>query len=409
MRSARYVSTGGRLERQRPLSARTAILLLAILLAVAGPSATFAADPGVTADTIKIGTFGPLTGPNYLFGKLVMNGAEVVYNEANKAGGIHGRKIVLVREDDRCDPATAIAAVKKLIHQHGVFMIHGGGCSNAAIAARPEIENGKLPWVIFAAVADEVTSPTHPYIFSTALSASIESYAQVDFALSRGAKKIAIVSQRDAWGRARYGPLQEAFKKKGLTPAADEEITPDSNDATPQVLRLRQAGADAVIMLLYPKPAAIFIRDSQKVGFKPVLVGQSALSDPLAFREQVGVPGALDRFFTVNQMRYTPSDPEMDKWRTLVQQYFPGDRLSVYDLFGIGSAQVVVEILKRAGKDLTRDRVRDELVKLRGFETGVHPGPVTCTETDHQCHKTPAWIQLVGDKIQLVGVTPVAR
>jgi len=52
---------------------------------------------------------------------------------------------------------------------------------------------------------------------------------------------------------------------------------------------------------------------------------------------------------------------------------------------------------------------RDELAKLSGFETGVHPGPVTCTETDHQCHKTPAWIQLVGDKIQLVAVTPVKR
>ena len=383
--------------------------LLALVSVAAHSSPAPAQVPGVTGDTIKIGTFGPLTGPNYLFGKLVMNGAEIVYNEANKAGGIHGRKLVLVREDDRCDPATAIAAVKKLIHQEQVFMINGGGCSNAAIAARPEIELGKLPWVVFAAVADEVTMPTSPYIFSTALAASLESYAQLDFALSHGGKKVAIVSQRDAWGRSRYNPLQEAFKKKGMTPVADEEMTADANDGTPQVLRLRQAGADAVIMLLYPKAAAVFVRDAQKVGFKPILIGQTALSDPLAFRDQVGVPGALDRFFTVNQMRYTPDDSQMDKYRVLMQQAFPGDRLSVYNLFGIGSAQVVVEVLKRAGRDLTRDKVRDELAKLSGFETGVHPGPVTCTETDHQCHKTPAWIQLVGDKIQLVAVTPVKR
>src|SRR5215470_15246133 len=205
------------------------------------PPAAPAQAPGLSADTIKIGAFGPLTGSNYLFGKLVMNGAEVVYNEVNKAGGINGRKVVLVREDDRCDPATAIAAVKKLIHQDQVFMIHGGGCSNAAIAARPEIEQAKVPWVVFAAVADEVTAPTSPYIFSTALTASLESYAQLDFALSRGAKKIAIVSQRDAWGRARYGPLLEALKKKGIAAVADEEMTPDANDGTAQVLRLRQA------------------------------------------------------------------------------------------------------------------------------------------------------------------------
>ena len=159
------------------------------LLLVAAPPAALAQVPGVTADTIRIGSFGPLTGPNYLFGKLVMNGAEIVYNEANKQGGINGRKIVLVREDDRCDPATAIAAVKKLIHQDQVFMINGGGCSNAAIAARPEIEQAKMPWVVFAAVADEVTTPTSPFIFSTALSASLESYAQLEFALPRVARR----------------------------------------------------------------------------------------------------------------------------------------------------------------------------------------------------------------------------
>ena len=299
--------------------------------------------------------------------------------------------------------------MKKLIHQEKVFMINGGGCSNAAIAARPEIEGSKTPWVVFAAVADEVTSPTSPVIFSTALSASIESYAQLDFAQSKGAKKIAVISQRDAWGRARYAPLQVAFMKKGVTPVADDELTPDANDATPQVLRLRQAGADAVIMLLYPKGAAVFMRDSQKIGFKPVVVGQTAPSDPLAFREQIGLPGALDRFFTINQMKYTPDDAAMEKYRALISQYFPGDRLSVYNLFGIGSAQVVVEVLKRAGKDLTREKLLAELAKLKGFETTVHPGPLTCTDTDHQCHKNPAWIHLEGDKIKLDGVVQVTK
>lgn len=383
--------------------------LVAIAIVLLAPALAAIQVVGVTADTVKIGGYGALTGPYYLYGKLVMNGAEVVFNEVNKAGGIHGRKLQLVREDDRCDPATGIAAAKKLVHQHQVFMIHGGGCSNSAIAVRPEFEGAKIPWVVFAAVADEVTVPTSPYIFSTALAASIESHAQLEFALSHGGKKIAVISQRDAWGRARYNPLQAAFKKKSLTPVADEEMTPDANDATPQVLRLRQAGADAVIILLYPKPAAILMRDAMKVGFKPLMIGQSALSDPIAFREQVGVPGALDRFFTVNQMRYTPDDPQVENWRGLIQQYFPGDRLSVYNLFGIGSAEVVVEVLRRAGKDLTREKVLAELAKLRDFKTSVHPGPVSCTETDHQCHKTPAWIQLAGDKIQFVAVTPVQR
>ena len=120
---------------------RPVVTLLLAFVVVAPPAPAAAQSvPGVTATEIKIGALGALTGPGYLYGRLIMNGAEVVYNEVNNAGGIHGRKIVLVREDDRCDAASAIAAAKKLIFQHQVFMLHGGGCSNASIAARPEVD-----------------------------------------------------------------------------------------------------------------------------------------------------------------------------------------------------------------------------------------------------------------------------
>ncbi len=390
-------------------SALVTALLLALLIASFVPPGRAAEVPGVTSDTIKIGALGALTGPGYLYGLLIMDGAEVVYNEVNRTGGIHGRKIQLIREDDRCDAATAIAAAKKLIYQHQVFMIHGGGCSNASIAARPEIEKANIPWVVFASVADEVTRPTAPYIFSTALTASVESAAQLEFALQRGAKRIAVISMRDAWGRARYGQFMETVKAKGVTLAADEEMAPDANDATPQVLRLKAAQADAVIIILYPKPAAVFVRDAHKLGFRPLLVGQTAIGDPIAFREQVAIPGALDNFYTISHVRYTPDDPEMEKWRSLVEKYFPGDRLSVYNILGVASATVVVEVLKRAGRDLTRERVRDELNKLRDFDTGLFPGVISCSETDHQCHKTPAWIQLAGDKVKFVTATSVKR
>jgi branched-chain amino acid transport system substrate-binding protein len=75
-----------------------------------------AQQPGVTAESIMIGTFGALTGLGYLYGKLVMNGVEVVFDEVNAAGGIHGRKLQLLREDDRCDAAAAIGAIQKLVH-----------------------------------------------------------------------------------------------------------------------------------------------------------------------------------------------------------------------------------------------------------------------------------------------------
>src|SRR3954465_5136591 len=120
---------------------------LGVLGAAFVSTACLAQVPGVSADKIRIGSFGALTGPGYLYGKLVMNGVEVVFDEVNAAGGINGRKLELVREDDRCDPASAIGAVKKLIHQEGVFALIGGGCSNATFAAREEIESSKVPFL----------------------------------------------------------------------------------------------------------------------------------------------------------------------------------------------------------------------------------------------------------------------
>src|SRR3981081_1676489 len=104
--------------------------------AVVGTSPASAQQPGVTADSIKIGSFGALTGPGYLYGKLVMNGVEVVFDEVNAAGGSHGAKVQWVPQADGCDPAAAIAAIQKLVHQDESFALIGGGCSNATFAAR---------------------------------------------------------------------------------------------------------------------------------------------------------------------------------------------------------------------------------------------------------------------------------
>jgi branched-chain amino acid transport system substrate-binding protein len=390
----------------RKLTATTATF--GALLCLAGAIPATAQQPGLTADTIKIGTFGALTGPGYLYGKLAMNGIEVVFDEVNAAGGINGRKLALVREDDRCDPATAIGAVQKLIHQEQVFTLIGGGCSNATFAAREAIEQSKIPFVVVASVHDGITTPVAPNIFSMALTSSIESKAQLEYALQQGGKKIAVVSMRDAWGRARYTPLIEAFKSKNITPAADEEMAPDANDATAQVLRLKATGADTVLMVLYPKPAAIFMRDAQKLGFKPLVLGQTGIADPAAFEEQVGVPGATAQFRTISMVKYTPNDPAVDKWRKMVEAKFPGDRLSVFNLFGIGAAQVLVEALKRSGPELTREKVLAELAKMKDFTTDVYPGPITCTETDHRCNKYPAWIaKEPGGPVKVLGTTQV--
>lgn len=384
---------------------RSGWLLAAVIgLALVAASASASHTQGVTKDSIKIGFFGPITGPGYLWGKLVMNGAEIIYNEVNKAGGIHGRKIVTVREDDRCDATAGIAAMKKLVHQHQVFLVHGGGCSNPTIAAREEVEKAGVPFVNFLAVADKITLPRAPYIWTTTIQSRIESTLQADFAASNPVlKRLAVISQHDAWGQSRYEPLIERLKKIGLPPVADEEITVDANDATAQVLRIQRANPDALILVTYPKPGAVVMRDMYKLGIRIPVIGQRAIGDVLEFDKQVGIPGAIDHFYTISENSITPEDPRAAKWAELLKRDFPDDRISIYTLSGIASGQVVVEALRRAGPDLTAESLRATMDKMCGRFTELYAGEICFTPEDPQGNKTGAWIKLDKGKVVNVG------
>jgi branched-chain amino acid transport system substrate-binding protein len=304
-----------------------------------------------------------------------------------------------------CKPEGAISAAKKLIHQHKVFMIHGGCCSGAAIAASEEIKNAKVPWMMMDATSDKITEPVHPYVFRATLSARVEGRNMVDFALSNPkVKRIALVGQRDSWGMSKYNPLLERLKELKIEPVADEEMTVDAHDATPQVLRVMKEKADAVLLVLYPKATAVFIRDAIKFGYKPMYVSQTGVTDLLALQDEIGIKGALDDFYTINHTKYGVYDPAVEKWRVLLQKNYPGDRLSVFNLVGIGTAQVVVEALKRAGSDLTREKLRDAMESIKNLEVEMLTAPITFTPTDHQGLKQIAWTALRGGKEVVVGI-----
>jgi branched-chain amino acid transport system substrate-binding protein len=382
------------------------LALAAVLMTVSFATSAGAAEQGVTKDEILVGSVGVMTGPYYIYGKLTMNGLDAVFDKVNEAGGVHGRKLRLVREDDFCKPEGAIAAVKKLIYDHKVFAIIGGACSNATLAAKPEIVRAGIPFNVFAAVADGISSPPSPNIFTTTLTAAIESRSQLKWALDKGAKRIAIVAQHDAWGRSRYEPLIAAMKAKGMTPVADEEMTLDTNDATTHILKVMKGKADAVIMILYPKPGAVLVRDAIKLGYKPLWIGQTAINDWDNFEGQVGIKGSLKNFFTITAVLYQPNDPEMKEWTGRIKKLFPNDNLSVFNQLGIGAAQVFVEALKRAGPNPTRASYLKAMGSIKGFKTDVHPGPITCNPPkSHQCNQSPAWLGEVDGKVKLIGVT----
>ena len=382
--------------------ATTILAAVAMAACIATVSAQAADVEGVTDSEIKVGTFGPLTGPVYIYGKLTMNGVEVYFNKLNEKGGVHGRKLVLVREDDLCKPEGAIAAVKKLVFQHKVFAVLGGACSNSTLAARPDIEKAGVPFHVFAAVADGIVEPPAANIYTTQITASIESRAQIQWALDRGAKKLAIVAQHDAWGRARYEPMLADFKRRGIQVVADEEVTVDLNDGTAQALRLKAAGADAIMLLGYPKAAAVMIRDSIKIGYKPLWVGQTAIQDLPALEGLIGIKGSLADFVSITTVPGHPDNEQYAEWRKRLKDTFPNDELSVFNLMGVAAAEVFAKVLETAGKDLTREKFLASYETIESFKSSIYPGPITCKGT-HQCNQSPAFVKLENNTVVFAG------
>ena len=363
-------------------------------------------EPGVTGNTIKIGMFGPLTGATSVYGYPINNGAIAVYNEVNAQGGIHGRKIEIVHEDGSCDPAKTRAAVKKLIHRDDVFMIHGGNCSAAVFAAREEFVENKVPFMVMAATMDKISSPMNRYVFTTTLPGSRDSGVILNFLKSMpNVKKFAIVKHPDEWAEAKASEIVKNYKEAGLELVTTVELERKASDATAQVLRLQSSGADVIATLLYPPEAAIFLRDALKYGLKGPFLGTVGTTDLKDLADRAGNPAALANFYTASFLRQAPDHPDMKEFADLMRKYFPNDRLTSLNFYGMSGAYTIVDALKRVGKDLTREKLVDALEQTKdGFA-----GPGACkvnfnAQTRVGCLEGTMW-KLVGNQIINVGPT----
>lgn len=333
------------------------------------------AEPGVTKDTIKIGTFGPLTGAVTLYGYPILNGPAAVFARVNDEGGIHGRKIQLVYEDDGCDPAKTRAAVKKLIFNHEVFMINGGTCSAAVYAARDEFNENKVPLMVVATVLDKITDPMTRYVFSTTQPASRDGDVMAGFALSKpGVKRVAIVKHTDDWADAHVQSIYKRLKDANVQIAADVALERNASDATTQVLKIKEQNPDVVFFVTYPNESAVFLRDAKKYGLTGPFVGASSNMDLLAVAERAGGLDAIANAYVSSYLAYPVGAPELEAEIATYRKYFPKDKVQTLTFYGTSSAYAVTEALRRAGPDLTREKFVAALEELKD----VPAGPAFC-------------------------------
>jgi branched-chain amino acid transport system substrate-binding protein len=384
---------------------RTLVALATLTLTL---GAAQAQDPGITATSIKLGVFAPLSGNSMAYGFDVLNAAKMYYDKVNKEGGIHGRKIELVVEDDRCSANDLLAAVKKLTEQDKVFMLNGGSCSGAVVGAREYIERAQIPYVMLNASGDGALYPPSKYIYGAfSISQRAVGGSMVQFAFEHlKARKIGYINHDDAYGSWNLEAAEFQSKQRG-TELQVQSVNPNITDVTAPMLKIRAANPDALVITTYARPVGLLVKKAHELGFnKPIIIGVNGTADLKQLVENVGNKEAFRNVYIQEVLADVPGGPKLKWVYDMYAQYYPElaakpGHPQTYMPYGIPSAMTVVNALKAAGPQPTREKVLTALSQTK-FDSGVMAGPIELTATDHAGQKSAIYLKFDGDNKTLV-------
>ena len=330
---------------------------------------------GVTSDTITLGQSAPLSGPAELLGKEMKAGAEAYFSFVNQNGGVHGRKIKLISLDDGYEPERAKANTQKLIDDDQVLALFGYVGTPTSNAALPLFTDGKVPFVGAFTGAESLRNPMNRYIFNVRASYYDETEQIVDALVAQGLKKIAVFYQNDAYGKAGLAGVERAMKKRGLPIIATATVERNTTDVSAAVKQMAKVDPAAVIMISAYKSCGAFITAMKRANAYPrfwnvSFVGSKALVNELGDENARGA-----EISQVVPFPWASGIPIVAEYQKKI-----GDEknYSFTSLEGYIAAKVIVEGLKKAGRNLTRESLVEAMaamgtVDLGGFKVNYSP------------------------------------
>ncbi len=325
------------------------------------------AQQGVTTDTITLGHSGPSSGPLAELGKEYLSGAILYFDQVNANGGIHGRRIGVAALDDAYDPERAAENVRRLIDEQRVFALFGCFGTGPGQKMIPIASTSKIPFFAPYTGADALREPLNPYVFHVRASYRQEIEKIVEHLAKLSVRAIAVVHHTDPFGQAGLDAATNALAQHGLTPAAVIPISPSGNDATEAASKITAAHPAAVIMITAGNSSVALLRALRQTDERPMLFGLSVIGSRqiisdlgenahgLAIAQVVPSPFRLDYPIVRNYRRAAD--------KTAQPYSYPA-------LEGYLAAYAFAEALRRAGRDLDRDRLRNALDSLSGWDAG---------------------------------------
>jgi ABC-type branched-subunit amino acid transport system substrate-binding protein len=354
---------------------------LALALALAGPAQ--AQSPGVTPKLIVLGQSAPFSGPAAQLGIQMNLGTQAYFDLVNSQGGVFGRKIELRTRDDRYEAVLCVDNTKKFIVEDKVFALVSYVGTPTTAAAMPIFTEAKVPLVGPFTGAEVLRNPVNRYIFNVRASYYDETEKIVEQLVSTGNRKIAVFYQDDAYGQAGLKGVEIAMGKRNMKIAALGKVERNTVKVQDAVTAIHATQPDGVVMISAYTSIAEFVRVMKAAGsstqFHNVsFVGSKALSDAL---KDEGYGVAISQ---VVPFPWSPSIPIVKEYQEVLGKAGTTE-YNFSSLEGYIVAKVMVEGLKRAGKDLTREKLIAALESMNSVDIGGFT--VSFSPTNHSGSK----------------------
>jgi branched-chain amino acid transport system substrate-binding protein len=284
-------------------------------LAVLG--ATLLAATASAQDTIKIGVTQPLTGAFAASGNYVTQGARIAEEQINKAGGVLGKQIQLIVEDNKSNPTEAVATAEKLIVRDKVPVIMGAWSSTLTLAVMPKLEEYEVPMVVETSSSGKITTAGNPYIFRVSPTSEMEAKAFQPLIAKLGIKKADFLNTNNDFGIGSANEFSKMLKANGVQIGVMETMDPKAVDFSAQLTRIKASGGDALFVTTAVEQNTLILKQAkdQQLTHKIITTGGSNSPDQLA--EQAG-DAANGSFHTVF---FPPWFPEVTKYPEVSKRY----------------------------------------------------------------------------------------
>ncbi len=364
------------------------IAVLALTL-VAGCGSDTTEDGGTTPaenkEPIKVGAVLALTGPQSALGEPEKNVIDMEVKRINDAGGINGRELQVVIEDDASDVDQAVTATTRLIEQEQVVAIIGSTGTGQTMQMRGEIDKAKIPQVSLAG-ALVVTDPLDPLVFQTPWSNALVAPVTLAYLKEKGLTKVGLISEDTGFGKDGRKLVPELAPDYGLTIVGDEVFKPTDTDMTAQLTVLKGKGADVILMWSSTAASAILPKNMAQLKMTMPLVGSHGIASQ-AFVTGAGTAAEGITMFAGKILAPEAYGVDSEGYKVatdFIARYTeaygeaPSNTFAGHAYDGL---YLVVEAMKRLPETFTAAELRDEIEKTNGWQ-GIG-GVFTFSPTDH--------------------------